>query len=283
MSEYDDTFVARLADRRMGPERRRQWIRRVLGCEGLTAAQKTVLIALETYADYEDGSNAHPGEILLSEICGLTTRAVRSALARGRELALIEQTAVENPRAGRAAVYRLVLITSTTGTAVPVKEPTTGTTVPVNNSTTGTAVPVYNHPTTGTAVPVTGTATSPSPEQPFRPPSHSPELLGVLRNWGTSPAEPIPTHTDRSPSKFCDRHPHGTRDRCGDCANARIAFQEWQAGQAVLDAATSAAEDLDRRRRRQLIDDCTLCDDFGRDDDLHPCDHPPHGRRAQHA
>lgn len=176
----DESFLAHVADiqRREAPERRRQWIRRVLGCADLSAAQRNVLLALETFADYLDGSNAHPGETNLAEICGLTTRAVRTALSRGCELGLIKKTANENPRASRAAVYRLVLSGEPiTGTAVPVKEPITGTAVPVNNS-------------------ITGTATTPSPERPFRPPSHVPITQGcyVTRVRHQSRASPR-THT----------------------------------------------------------------------------------------
>ncbi|MFN3005120.1 hypothetical protein [Mycolicibacterium wolinskyi] len=268
-----------------------------MGRKELTAAQKTVLVALETYADYRDGTNAHPGQSNLAEMCSLTTRAVQDALARGIELGLIECTAPANPRASRAAVYRLVFAESTTGTAVLVNEPITGTAVPVNNSTTGTAVRV-NNSTTGTAVPVnnsiTGTATQPSPEQRFAPPRQSPKLLGVLRNGGTSPEPRITdTHTT-PPSRFCDAHPRGYRGKCPDCANARTAFEAWQADQAAFDVEIANAAVLANRHRRQLIANCELCDDFGRisitdDDDggrnekLVPCDHPPSARRAQHA
>ncbi|MEC4840525.1 hypothetical protein R2360_13660 [Mycobacteroides chelonae] len=284
----DESFLGRVADvqRREAPERRRLWVRRVLGCADLTAAQRNVLIALETYSDYLNGANAHPGETNLAEICGITTRAVRVALSKGRELGFIKRTAAENPRAARAAVYRIVLSEPTTGTTVPVNESTTGTAVPVKQPTTGTTVPVYN-PTTGTAVPVynptTGTATSPSPEQPFRPPSHSPELQRVLRNSGTSLAPRITddAHTIH-PSRFCDAHPHGTPDRCGDCANARTAFNAWQERQAVRDVEIAQA---DTRRRREQRINCPWCHgtnvrDIG-DDLVEKCDHkPPQGRRT---
>ncbi|SKI75994.1 helix-turn-helix domain-containing protein [Mycobacteroides abscessus] len=262
----DESVLARVADiqRREAPARRRQWIRRVLGCTELSAAQRNVLLALETFADYLDGSNAHPGETNLAEICGLTTRAVRTALGRGCELGLIRKTANENPRASRAAVYRLLLSDeSTTGTAVPVKDPTTG-----------TAVPVYNphhrngHDTiTGTAVPPTKSST---------------KTTGVLRNSGTSP-EPClaDTHPDR-PSRFCDEHPMGTRGNCGNCANARTAFNAWQDHQAERDAEIAQA---DAHRRHQLRVTCPWCHgtnlrDLG-DDLVEKCDHkPPQARRT---
>ncbi|CAN5144927.1 hypothetical protein BH11ACT6_BH11ACT6_34660 [soil metagenome] len=155
----------------MTPDQRRLWIRRVLGCPDLTAAQKTVLIALETYADYYDGTNAHPGEINLAEMCGLKVRAVNGALARGQELGLIQQTSPANSRTGRAAVYRLLPPLA----AVPTAAATTGTAMPVDNVTTGTAMPV-NEPTTGTAThhdrhrhdTTTGTAMPPTLQAPSK-------------------------------------------------------------------------------------------------------------------
>jgi len=275
----DESFLARVADiqRREAPERRRQWIRRVLGCTELTAAQRNVLLALETFADYLDGSNAHPGEINLAEICGLTTRAVRTALGRGCELGLIKKTANENPRASRAAVYRLLLSDeSITGTAVPVKESITGTAVPVYNSTTGTAVPVYNpHHRNGHDT-ITGTAV---------PPTKSSTKTTVLRNWGTSPAPHIAedTHPDL-PSRFCDAHPLGTRRKCPDCANARTAFTAWQDHQAERDVQIAQA---DAQRRHELRVNCPWCHGTsmreidGETEAVEKCDHkPPQGRRT---
>lgn len=240
----------------MTPETRRHWIRAVLGSQDLSTAAKTVLIALETFADYRDGTNAHPGEVLLAEICGLSTRAVRAALSRGRELGFIEQTDSANPRAGLATVYRLLPAparTATTGTAVPVIEPTTGTQVPVNNSTTGTVAtpspepPRHHHRNGGSAHPPSTT--------------HTPT---VVSDWGTSPAAPITAHTNRVPSRFCDRHPQGTRESCGECANARTAFNAWQSASAEQDLALAAADDLERRRRRRLAESCPDCCGTGR-------------------
>lgn len=269
MNDADDRTLATVASigRRMGPELVRQWVRRVLGHNDLTPTQKTVLVALQTFANYDDGTNAHPGEILLSETCGITTRAVRSAIKRGRDLGLIEQTAEENPRAHRAAVYRIVLIESTTGTTIPVNNSTTGTAVPVNNSSTGTAVPVNN--------PTTGTATSPSPEQPFLPPRQSPNSLG-LRNWGTSPApvEPSPT-TPHAPSRYCELHPHGTDRGCWGCKTAGRVFRAWQAEQAAIDVAIDQSTRRDREQLRENCPDCGgtnwITDEHG--EPIKRCDH----------
>ncbi|MBI3226612.1 MAG: hypothetical protein HYZ39_16315 [Mycolicibacterium cosmeticum] len=257
----------------------------------LSAAQKNVLLTLETYANYDDGTNAHPGEKKLAESTGgLTERAVREALKRGRELGLIVRTADENPKAHLAAVYRLSMPSEsgfTTGTAVPVNNSTTGTAVPVDNPTAGIPVPVET-PTTGTAthhhrnghVATTGTAVPPTLPAPSL---HQP----VESDRGTSPGQLLAiSHTDRIPSEFCDLHPHGYRGKCGDCGNARTFKRAWLAQKAAEDVAIANAEDYGRAQRRKLIEACQAaggpCDDFGRvdyidDDGVHrvrPCDHP---------
>jgi hypothetical protein len=89
-------------------EQRRQWRRYVFGCDGLTLAQRFVLLALETFADFPDGTNARPGRMALAEMCGCGERVVDSALHHGRRLELIEQTERANPKLGRVAVYRLL-------------------------------------------------------------------------------------------------------------------------------------------------------------------------------
>lgn len=241
----------------MNPEQRRQWMRLVLSYDRsvLTGAQKTVLVALEMYADYRDGTNAYPGEENLAADTGLTTRAVREAMKRARDIGLIVRTALENPKAGKAAVYRLSM-PATTGMTVPVDNSTTGPTVPVETATTGTATHHHRNShvaTTGTVVP----PTLPSPS------NH--HLL--VSDWGTSPEQLLAdTHTDRPPSRFCDLHPQGTRQPCGQCANARTAFSAWQADRAATDVAIAAAEDRDRRDRRQRIAACGECDLQGRVD-----------------
>lgn len=278
MLNSDDGALAHITSitRRMGPELRRQWVRRVLSSHDLTAAHKTVLVALETYADVYNGTNAHPGETNLAKDCGgITTRSVRAALARGRELGFIERTAVENPRAGLAAVYRLVFVESTTGTTVPVNEPTTGTPVPVNNSSTGTALPVNN--------PITGTYASPPPERTFLPPSPTPKLLGGLRNRGTSPAPCVPGAHKPRPSRFCDAHPQGTKESCPECGRAREAFKAWQSEQAAIDVAIAAAERQERERLRRNCPWCHGTNTLDVDADTAViCDHqtPPRGRRG---
>lgn len=273
--------------RQMSAEQRRLWVRMVLGCPDLTAAQKTVLVALETYADYRTGTNAHPGEERLAVDCDLKPRAVRYALERAQghnercapdcttHLGLIERTHEANSRAGRAAVYRLTMpdeLPITTGTAVPVNNASTGTQMPVIDLTTGTAMhdDRHGHDTfTGTAVPPTLQA----------PPilKHQPSVS----ESGTSPTSDPATHTDRAPSRFCDLHPQGTRKPCGGCANARTAFNAWQADRAASDVAIAAAEDRERRDRRRRIAACNECDLHGRieverggERALAQCEHP---------
>lgn len=105
----------------------------------------------------------------------------------------------------------------------------------------------------------------------------------VVTNEGVYPvgSGPDSTHT---PTPFCDKHPNGTRDRCGDCANARRAFDAWKAEQADREREATEAVEADRRTIREAIDTCADCDDFGRLDDLTPCPkHPNFGEGRRHA
>ena len=263
------------------------WVRLVLSYDRtvLTGAQKTVLIALETYADYRDGTNAFPGEENLATDTALTTRAVRDAMKRAREIGLIVRTALENPKAGRAAVYRLAMPVST-GIAVPVDNSITGTTIPVDNTITGTPVPVeaaitgtatHHHRnghvvTTGTAVPPTLHATS----------NHQ----GVVSDWGTSPGQLLAdTHTDRPPSRFCDDHPRGTR------RSARLCKRSNHVRGVAIRCRGRRRGDRHRRGSRPqdppaFIDACHAAGGSattsGRLDDLTPCEYPKVSR-IEHA
>lgn len=116
-------------------------------------------------------------------------------------------------------------------------------------------------------------------DSPGPTPPHPNPLLVETECEGPVGGDPGSAHTDSAPPRFCANHPNGTRDRCGDCANARTTFTEWQVRRSEeLIAADSAAEDA-RRRRREAIDNCRLCDDFGRLDDLSDCNH----QEAAHA
>jgi hypothetical protein len=105
----------------MTREQRRQWRRYVFGCPDLTLAERFVLLALETFADFPDGANAHPGITVLAEFCGLKERVVRYALEQACDLKLIDQTDRANPKAGHAATYRLLPLPVSTGTTVPLE------------------------------------------------------------------------------------------------------------------------------------------------------------------
>lgn len=122
----------------------------------LSPSQKLVLLMLETFADYQDGTNAHPGIQVLAEMCGLTTNAVGTALRRGRLLGLIERTDVANRGGGKADVYRLVL----TPTAIGASSPVTPTAV---------GVTAADYPNGDDAI--TPTATTRLPQRPLVPPT----------------------------------------------------------------------------------------------------------------
>lgn len=246
-------------------DNRRQWTRLVLRmpCKELSSAHKTVLLALEGYADYRDGTGAHPGEQNLSEAAGVDVRTVRRALAAGRSLGLIQQTAAANPKAGKAAEYSITLPAAGAGSI--------GLTSPVDNSTAGHTSPV-NNPTAGHTSPVeTGhhrTEMSFQPDAPVLPPK--PYTNTQLRNSGTSPAPRIAeTHTDPAPSRFCSHHPQGNRPNCPGCANAQTAYDAWQS----------------RRRERRL--GCPWCHGTSTrerfDGEVETCDHetPPVASEAR--
>lgn len=241
----------------MTPEERREWRRRVFssGPDDLTMAQKVVLLALETFADYGTGANARPGESTLAEMCRLTPRAVRAALAQGQRLGLIERTSPANPKRGLAAVYRL----ATTGTAVPVETlATTGTAVPVEAPNSGTAMHQYRNghdTTTGTAVPPTvprpfqdREARAPDADaETFKPPPH---LNGSTPRTFEEPANSNAAHAPR-----CVRHRHIINDRdvprCPDCRDERVADETRR---QLLRAEAAEAEAKAAR-------DCTRCDE----------------------
>lgn len=78
-----------------------------MACDELTRAQRLVLLALETFANYSDGTGARPGVALLAEKSGLKDRAVKAALVRGREIGLIEVRRGAR-KLGHADTYRLL-------------------------------------------------------------------------------------------------------------------------------------------------------------------------------
>lgn len=117
----------------MTPEQRRAWRRRVFAFANadLRPAQKIVLLALETFADYPAGTNARPGINNLAAMCALDERTARYALKAGEQLRLIERTGRANPKRGLAAVYRLLPQSVSTGPSDPLDEVSTGSTGPL--------------------------------------------------------------------------------------------------------------------------------------------------------
>lgn len=117
----------------MTPEQRRAWRRRVFAFANadLRPAQKIVLLALETFADYPAGTNARPGINNLAAMCALDERTARYALKAGERLRLIERTARANPKRSLAAVYRLLPQPVSTGPLDPVDEVSTGSVDPL--------------------------------------------------------------------------------------------------------------------------------------------------------
>jgi hypothetical protein len=105
----------------MNREQRRQWRRYMFGCTDLTLAERFVLLALETFADFPDGANARPGVTALAEMCGLKTRVVEAALHHGRRLKLIDRTARANPKLALAATYQLLPAPISTRTTMRVE------------------------------------------------------------------------------------------------------------------------------------------------------------------
>ena len=262
-----------------------RWTRCVLGSDSLTDAQKLVLLALQTFADYPAGTNARPGVATLAVACGLKERAVRYALEAGERLKLIEQTGPANPKRGHAATYRLI----SSGTAMPVEIISSGNSVPVENGSRGTAMhfqPARRDISSGTGVPPTYS------DRLNKPSVWSPEP-------GTSPREPHQprddTHTSQQsansngaarperPPESCPAHPSGTTERCGDCANYRRVAAAWDRAQAEETAAHVERVRAEVAAEAKRIDDCTVCDEVGHvsvyDDDgnelgVRRCEHP---------
>lgn len=253
----------------MTPAERRDWTRIVLGHADLTAAQKVVVIALSTYADFESGRRAFPGEQRLATDTGLGVRAVRYGLTAAVELGLIERTALPNRRGGRATTYALTM-PAFTGTAVPVNKSLTGTAMPVKDVVTGTAVHHHRHggaTTTGIAVPPT-----------IHRPPHEEGGGPVERSTGGAegPGAPSPS-SDSLHRATAVEYPHGPR-----CARHRLTEhppacvpcgREREAAEA---AAATAADQAAAERAAVVaaVRACPHCDDFGRrDSDLSDCPH----------
>jgi hypothetical protein len=271
-----------------------RWTRWVLGSDSLTDAQKLVLLALQTFADYPAGTNARPGVATLAVACGLKERAVRYALEAGERLKLIEQTKPANPKRGHAATYRLI----SSGTAIPVESVSSGTRVPVENGSSGTAMQFQvarSDTSSGTGVPPTysdrlnkSSVWSPEPGTSSREP-HQP---GDDAQTSQQSADSNGAHPER-PSEFCPRHPGGTTKRCGDCANHRRAAEAWDRARAEEADLAALARANERQFELDRLAMCTDCDPVGwlldpnTREPVEPaikCDHPKlTGRTSQAA
>ncbi len=108
-------------------------------------------------------------------------------------------------------------------------------------------------------------------------PGPGPVLNGVTKGGGVTQGD------DPEPPRYCNEHPNDTTDYCRPCIVRRKAHDAWKTRQADRERATAAAIEASRREIRELIDDCTECDDFGRRDDLTDCPNHPNlseGRRS---
>ncbi|SIK88495.1 Uncharacterised protein [Mycobacteroides abscessus subsp. abscessus] len=235
----------------MTPEQRRDWRDYVLGAKALTLAQRIVLLALETFADYADGTNARPGIEGLMRKCGLTERAVETALKRGRELGLIQRTA--NGFKRHAAVYRLVPIANT----------------PHGGAGQNGDTPHGRASLTRTAVP---------------PTTSGPHQKRGLRYGGTELDDPDAYAITPASRGRQSANGNETGTRCAK--HAHIAPDAWVGEScrdcAALRKAATASEAERKRAAVQVIRDCPDCDDLGRievDDGLKPC--PRHVSWAQ--
>lgn len=217
----------------MTPEQRRDWRDYVLGAEALTLAQRVVLLALETFANYHDGRNARPGMDKLTQKCGLTDRAVEKALKRGRELGLIHRTANGYP--GQKAEYCLVPVPKSL------------------NGGTGISGESPNGEDINARTPVPPTTSRPHQKRGLR---HGGTELDDPDAYAINPASGLRQSANgNATGKRCTKHAHIPDDEwvgenCRDCGALRKATKAFQA-----DRKSAAI---------QTIKDCPHCDDLGR-------------------
>jgi hypothetical protein len=250
------SFVHRSASFRqagdMSRQQRRDWRRHVFGCHELTFAQRLVLLALESFADYPAGTNAHPGTAVLAERCGCGMRVVELALADARRLGLIQQTARANPKRHLAAVYRLLAVPISLCTSVRVEDSLN----PHRSADRTTFQPAREDISIRTSL---------RPTKPLTPKE------GGLPKSGTSPDGP--TAEANAPLR-CPKHPDGTDEPCGKCKEVRLHSERQR-----------EAEQEEKRRlgraRRAAIEACDLCDQEGYlldtnldSNTVEPCQHP---------
>lgn len=98
----------------------------------------------------------------------------------------------------------------------------------------------------------------------------SPPVVGYFggeRARDDEPPPPQPPHPADAPPRTCPKHPNGTTEKCGPCADARHAHETHQRDQRNTQRAQAAAEAATRRKTAQAaaqaITTCPLCDDDG--------------------
>ncbi len=230
----------------MNKAQRKDWRQYVFGCAELTPAERLVLLALEGFADYPQGTNAYPGVKKLADICALKHRVVEYALARGRDLNLIRQTARANPKRNQAAVYRLVPAPVSTRTSVRVEEDFNPHETEFQSARTDVS-----------------TRTSVQPTNPLTPIQSTEREKAAAGCADAAPApmssqeEEQPPDDPGPPEPFCPRHmPYGTVDNCGPCGTHRVARREHERRQEESTPAPAP--------RSTLNPDCPLCGGYGR-------------------
>lgn len=244
----------------------------------LTAAQKVVLLALETFADYPGGTNARPGVDTLASMCGLDERTVRFALKAGQRLNLIEQTARANPKRGFAAVYRLLPPGVSTGSEDPLESASSGSCDPVDtrfNRIGMSFLPDQNVVSTGSQDPPTNTRPIQDQGERVRKSGRSPDEPRT-----PAPASPLQQSANGKsihPRPRCARHAHIADESsvppCPACRDLRLADEAAQ-------RESAARADTHRAAIREAIDRCPDCDGFGRLDDLSDCPNHPNFRQG---
>jgi hypothetical protein len=83
-----------------------EWTRTLRQLE-LKSTTKLVGFVLATYADYDTGGNAYPGEERLAADCNITTRCCRTHLKILRECGLVERRERPHGQRGVADTYCL--------------------------------------------------------------------------------------------------------------------------------------------------------------------------------
>jgi hypothetical protein len=247
----------------MNKAQRKDWRRYVFGCAELTPAHRLVLLALEGFADYPEGTNARPGVTKLAEICALKPRAVEYALALGRDLDLIRQTGRANPVRKLAAVYRLIPAPVSTRTTVHVE---------TDSIRTGMRVDAPNNDNFNPQEPAflparndISTRTSVQPTNPLTP-SHYTEREKTAADCVDAAPAPMSSQEeeqqaddDPEPPLFCPQHPYGTVNgkapKCGSCGTHRIANEAWHKRHPEADAPPALVSTLNPG--------CRICGGFG--------------------